>query len=190
MASNVRGLYLILFFLLSWVSFGFGAWLGENLASTFYSDNLITALLKDSIFAGTIGLGVGLAQGLVLYLYLSKFNFMKWLLFNILGFAIGGVLGVFSAGFMTALMVTLAQFLVLQPYLKGNKSWFPIMLFTTIICGSVFTFVFMLSALASASIGRIPIAAIGFVGLLYALGTTCAASQLSIKQSTIDEKEK
>jgi hypothetical protein len=177
--GKVHVLWTLPFFIASWAGFVFGIYAMEVYTTSFFESikffvftHTITTLLAMTLKTAVLGLIVGLAQGVVLVICLPNFNFSRWLLYNLLGFGLGGIPGLFSFGAGTAVTATLAQYLSLKRYIPNANRWFTIMPSTTIPVTVLYNLNAIFSGFGGTSSTEISV--LRFFGLLFAIGVTCA----------------
>jgi hypothetical protein len=139
----------------------------------FVFTHTITTLLGMTLYTAVLGVIIGLAQGIILVMCLPKFNFSRWLLYNLLGFAVSGVPGFSSLGIITAMTATLAQYISLQPYLPRAAFWIIIMLPTSILCAVLYGLIIFFALFSGDSHYFTPLSSTGILGTFFAIGATC-----------------
>jgi hypothetical protein len=132
-------------------------------------------------FSAVIGLITSLVQWPFLRIIFS-IRWFYWVGATTLGFALGGVAGIFSGGLMSGLPVIAMQIFAFREVKKNINIWVISNLVTSLILGVVFFCVIFLSITASDYANPFSLRVFIFTGFIYGLGTAIAFGSLC-KQS-------
>jgi heme/copper-type cytochrome/quinol oxidase subunit 4 len=105
-------------------------------------------------------------------------SWFYWVGGTTLGYAIGGVAGVFSGGLMSGLPLIALQIVILQRLKKNVNIWVISSLATSLLLGIVFFWVIFLSVTASDYANPFSTQVFTLTGIIYGLGTAIAFGSL------------